>query len=94
VLPMFFLQLVVSEPSSALSTTLSFIPPMTPSIMMVRLVVPPGIPVWQPVVGALLVGGSALLCVWAAGRVFRVGILMQGKGASVQQIVGWVLGRH
>jgi hypothetical protein len=28
--------------------------------------------------------------VWAAGKVFRVGLLMQGKSASLAQMVRWV----
>lgn len=38
-----------------------------------------------------LVLAVTLACVWAAGRVFRVGILMQGKGARVGQMLQWVM---
>ncbi|MHC5111081.1 MAG: ABC transporter permease [Planctomycetota bacterium] len=91
VMPMFFLQLVVREPMSALSTILSFIPPMTPMVMIVRLTVPPGIPLWQPIVGVILVLLTSFFCIFAAGRIFRVGILMQGKGANISEMLRWIV---
>src|SRR5262249_54826359 len=56
-----------------------------------RMAVPPGIPWWQPllaVFGALV---TTVLCVYAAGRIFRVGLLMQGKGAKLGETVQWVI---
>lgn len=88
--PLFFLGPVLQEPSSPLATGLSFFPFATPMLMLARQAVPPGVPVWQPLAGAVIVLVTTVLCVWAAGRVFRVGILMQGKGARVSDLVRWV----
>jgi ABC-2 type transport system permease protein len=88
--PMFVLGNVLQEPNSAVATGLSFFPFATPMLMMVRLSVPPGIDAWQPLLGALVVLATTLLCVYAAGRIFRVGILMQGKGASLKDMARWV----
>ena len=40
--------------------------------------------------GVCLVLLTTTLCVYAAGRIFRVGILMQGKGANIGQVMKWV----
>ena len=89
-LPMFVIVNVLQEPSSAVSTGLSFFPFATPSLMIARQAVPPGVPWWQPALGACGVLATTLLCVWAAGRVFRVGLLMQGKGARLGEVARWV----
>ena len=89
-LPMFVIGNVLQEPNSVVATSLSFFPFATPMLMILRLSIPPGIAVWQPVVGIGLVLATTLLCVWAAGRIFRVGILMQGKGAKLGELLHWV----
>ncbi|MFH1109029.1 MAG: ABC transporter permease [Planctomycetota bacterium] len=90
VAPMFVWMNVVREPSSTMALTLSLIPTATPMLMIVRQAVPPGIPLWQPLLGVLLVLLTTTFCVFAAGRIFRVGILMQGKGAKVGEMMRWV----
>jgi ABC-2 type transport system permease protein len=89
--PMFVLQNVIREPGSTLSLVMSLFPPATPMLMIIRQTVPPGIPVWQPLLGAALVLLASLVCVFAAGRIFRVGILMQGKGAKISEMFRWAL---
>jgi hypothetical protein len=42
------------------------------------------------VLGVVVVLATTTLCVYAAGRIFRVGILMQGKGAKFSQMMRWV----
>lgn len=88
--PMFVWLNVVKEPSSSFALAISLIPPATPMLMTIRQAVPPGIPTWQPVLGILLVLLTTIACVFAAGRIFRVGILMQGKGAKVGEMMRWV----
>jgi ABC-2 type transport system permease protein len=90
VMPMFLLGSVLQEPNSTLAASLSFFPFATPTLMILRQSVPPGVPVWQPIVGVALVLVTTLLCVWAAGRIFRIGILMQGQGAKLGEILRWV----
>jgi ABC-2 type transport system permease protein len=89
-LPMFVLGTVLQEPNSPVVVALSFFPFATPMLMIARLSIPPGVVWWQPVLGTVLGVLTTLLCVWAAGRIFRVGLLMQGKGARLGDIARWV----
>jgi ABC-2 type transport system permease protein len=89
-LPLFLLVKIIESPNGAFTTAISFFPPSTPMLMITRQAVPPGIPWWQPVVGVVVVLLATALCVYVAGRIFRVGILMQGKGAQFSQLVQWV----
>ena len=89
--PLFVLGPVLKEPSSTFATTISLIPTATPILMLLRQAVPPGVPAWQPALGVVLVIITTIVCVVIAGRIFRVGILMQGKPPNVRELVRWVL---
>lgn len=90
VAPMFVWTSVVKEPLSTMSTAFSLFPPATPMLMVMRQAIPPGVPWWQPIVGIVGVLLTTLFFVFAAGRIFRVGILMQGKGAKFSEMIRWV----
>ena len=90
-LPIFAMMNVIQESDSTFATALSLFPPATPMLMIARQAVPPGVPLWQPIVGCVGLVLTTLLCVYAAGRIFRVGILMQGRGARVGDMLRWVL---
>jgi ABC-2 type transport system permease protein len=90
-LPMFVLMPVLKEPQSAFSIGASFFPPFTPIVMLLRQSAAGGIPAWQPWVGLVLVTACAVLAVWVGGRVFRVGILMQGKPPKLSDLVRWAV---
>jgi ABC-2 type transport system permease protein len=88
--PMFLLGTAMEDPNNPLVVAASFFPPSTPMLMMARVAISPGPPLWQPLLGMVLVVLVTLGCVYAAGRIFRVGILMQGKGAKFSQLFQWV----
>jgi ABC-2 type transport system permease protein len=82
---------VIQEPNSTLAVWMSLFPFATPMLMVTRLGLPPGIPWWQPLVGVIGVLATTVLCVYAAGRIFRVGLLMQARGAKLRDLARWVL---
>jgi ABC-type Na+ efflux pump permease subunit len=90
-LPMFVWLNVVRSPTATFSQVASLVPFATPMLMLLRQAVPPGVPLWEPILGVVLVLLTTVICVFAAGRIFRVGILMQGKGANVAQMLKWAI---
>ena len=90
-IPMFILVPVLKEPNTAFATITSLIPPFTPMVMMLRLAAPESIPVWQPILGLLLVLLTTAFYVWAASRIFRVGLLAKGKAPKIGDLVRWVI---
>jgi len=90
-IPMFVWFAVVKDPMSTFSTAMSFVPPFTPVLMTLRMATPAGIPWWQPVLGLAGVILFTIFCIWAGGRIFRVGILMQGNPPKIGTLVRWVI---
>lgn len=90
-IPMFTFGTVLQHPSSSFSMWLSMFPPATPMIMMVRLSMAASVPMWQIGVGIVGTIITTFVCVWAAGRVFRIGLLMQGKPPKPTEILKWVV---
>ena len=90
IIPMLCLGPVIDSPSSTFSRMVSLFPPATPMLMFVRIAIPPGPPLWEVVLGVMLALAFATCCVWAAGKVFRIGILSQGQPATMGKLVQWV----
>jgi ABC-2 type transport system permease protein len=90
ILPFLVWQPVLQAPESLFSTIVSLIPIATPMLMLLRLSLQPGPPLWQVALSVVLTAATSLLFVWAAGKVFRTGILMQGKSASIGEMIRWV----
>ena len=90
-IPYFMLTFVMQQPNGGISTAMSLFPPFTPMLMLLRQAMPGGVPAWQPWVGLAGVLTFTFLMVWAAGRIFRVAILMQGKAPKVADLVRWAV---
>jgi ABC-type Na+ efflux pump permease subunit len=90
-IPMFLMTPIITQPHSNFVTLLSFFPTFTPFIMLIRQSTPGGVPMWQPYVGLLGMLVFTVLFVWAGGRIFRVGILMQGETPKLGNILRWAI---
>jgi ABC-2 type transport system permease protein len=93
IIPLFVLVPVLQDPSGSLATTLALIPPFTPPIMMIRLATPVTIPLWQPIVGMVLVILFTIFTVWVGARIFRTAILIQGQKPTFMNIFRYAFGR-
>jgi len=85
----FYLFLPVSRsPDSPFSFWVSMIPFSAPVAMLVRIVTQTP-PFWQIALSLLIGFSSVLLIMWIASRIYRVGMLMYGKRASIPEAIRW-----
>lgn len=88
--PIFLWLQVAQNPDSAMSVGFSLFPFATPYLMLLRIAIPPGPPAWQVVLSLVGAVATTLAMVYAAGRVLRVGLLMQGKTANYRDMLRWI----
>jgi ABC-2 type transport system permease protein len=91
VIPMFLLQPVMQQPNGGLAVAMSFFPPFTPVVMLLRQALPGGVPWWQPWLSLVGVAAWAFAMIWVAARIFRIGILSQGKTPQFAELAQWVM---
>jgi len=89
-LPAVAAPVIVGAPHSTLAVALSLFPTATPFLMLVRLAMTPPPPMWQVLLSLILTGLTTAGLVWAAGRIFRVGLLMQGKPPNLPELLRWI----
>ena len=89
IITIMFIGNVVAAPNSVLATTLSLIPLFTPILMTVRIAAT-DVAWWQVAASVVLTTATFFGAVWAAGRIYRIGILSYGKKPSLKQVVKWV----
>ena len=87
--PIFVWLLLIRDPLGSTSVWLSLFPPATPTAMMLRLATGQAIPWWQPVLGVVLLTLATLAVVVFAARIFRAGILWQGKTPRLGELLRW-----
>ena len=81
---------VINAPESPVAVGLSLFPTATPFLMLLRIMLPPGPPLWQILLAVLLTAVTSVAAVFAAGKIFRTGLLMQGKAATFGEMWKWV----
>jgi ABC-2 type transport system permease protein len=78
---------VVDEPFSKLAVILSYIPFTSPIIMMSRL--PFEISIIEQIISMLILFFSSILMVWISAKIYKTGILIQGKKVTLKEIATW-----
>jgi ABC-2 type transport system permease protein len=89
--PLILITPLIQEPNGVLTTAVSFFPPFTPAVMLMRQAMPGGVPWWQPWLGLVGVVLWAMALTWAAARIFRVGLLLQGKTPKIGELLRWAV---
>jgi ABC-2 type transport system permease protein len=92
-LPLVTWPAVLRAPDGTLAAVLSMLPFAAPFLMMLRISLVPGPPMWQIAVAVAAMACTVVVAVWAAGKIFRTGLLMQGKSASLGEMLRWVRAR-
>jgi ABC-2 type transport system permease protein len=86
---MVLISYIVSNPTALPVVLLSLFPPCAPIVMFLRMSsqMPPA---WQIALSMLLMVVFIWAAIWFASRIYRVGILMYGKRATLPEILRWM----
>jgi ABC-2 type transport system permease protein len=88
-IPMFTWLQLVREPNGGLAMGLSFFPPSAPLVMVLRLASEETVPLWQVASALLLLLAATIAVTFLAARIFRIGMLWQGKTPKLTELVRW-----
>lgn len=83
------IMLILNDSNSFWSVAASLFPPTAPIVMFLRMAaeIPP---VWQFAVSIALLAASIWGVLWFSTRLYRVGILMYGKRATLPELLRWL----
>ncbi|MBL7859449.1 MAG: ABC transporter permease [Cyclobacteriaceae bacterium] len=79
----------LQDPHGTVSVWLSIIPFTSPIAMMGRIGF--GVPDWQLALSMVSLVAGFILTTWAAGRIYRVGILMHGTKINYRVLAKWFM---
>jgi ABC-2 type transport system permease protein len=89
VAPFALMMLVLQNPNSLIVRFLSYIPVLTPSVMVLRVSIQmPS--TWEILATIILMIVSTAVMMWVAGKIFRIAILSYGKRPSLAELFHWV----
>src|SRR4051812_43204225 len=80
---------IIRSPSSPLAFWASMFPFFAPITMLVRIVTETP-PLWQILLSLGIGFATATGLIWLASRIYRVGMLMYGKKATIPEVIRWV----
>ncbi len=78
------------NPNSTFATVMGLIPPISPFAMVIREAGTDPVPMWQHTAAIVIGVVSVLVAIWAAAKIFRIGVLMYGKPPNFKTLLRWV----
>ena len=81
---------LAQDPNGELARVLSFVPPVTPMVMVLRLSSGTHVPAPEVIASIVVLIAGVLATVWAAAKVFRTGILLYGKRPGPREVLRWL----
>lgn len=89
VLPLMLFSMVLSKPDHIILKIVSFFPPATPGMMILRTAVG-DVPWWEVLLSLIVLALGTYGTMRLAGKIFRTGILMYGKSPTLRELWRWV----
>ncbi|HEX2838493.1 MAG TPA: ABC transporter permease [Phycisphaerales bacterium] len=89
-IPMMLWMPIMRNPNSQFAQVCSFMPIINPFVMVLRLSGSEPVPFWQVPVSMLVGILTVVVLVWAAAKIFRIGVLMYGKPPNFTTLLRWV----
>ena len=84
-----FLPVMIKDPNSAWSVAATLFPLTSPYVMISRMGMAT-VPYWQIALSLILLMLTTWGTLWFSSRLYRVGILMYGKRATLPELVRWL----
>jgi ABC-2 type transport system permease protein len=85
------LPFLLNNPNSPWVVAASIFPPTAPLVMVPRIgMLATPYPYWQIALSLALMVFSIWAVIWFASRLYRVGILMYGKRATLPELLRWL----
>ncbi|SVA48896.1 uncharacterized protein METZ01_LOCUS101750, partial [marine metagenome] len=88
ILPIAFSSYFITNPGSAFTVASSYIPPLTPFMMILR-VGTKSVEYTEIILSTLLMIVSCWLMLKLSGKIFRIAILLYGKRPTFKEIIRW-----
>lgn len=90
IIPLLSWMKIVQNPDGTLARVFSFLPPLTPMVMILRLSAGSDIWIVEIFASIVLLAVTVLAAMWAAAKIFRTGVLMYGKRPGLWEVCRWL----
>lgn len=91
IIPVILATFFITNPNSLATKVLSFLPPITPFLMILR-VGTKSVALWEIIATTLLMLACIVVMFRLAGRIFQTAVLLYGKRVTLPEIVRWMKG--